>query len=111
MISEKTEAFIYPANNIITTKKVRSGYCAQMSKFFKTKDSEVSKDMIIYSGPQKYIYDTEVYPDKDKLLTETWCGDHSSVSIELFFKVIKKSGIYSYFNNSNTSIDMKSINE
>ena len=89
MIRTKTNSFIYPANNINTTKKVRSGYCAQMSKFFKTNDSEVSKDMIIYNGPNEYIYDTQVYPSLDNLLSKTWPGDHSSVSLSLSFKIIK----------------------
>ena len=96
-LSENNERFenvditIFPTNvddfrNIQnTTKKIRSGYCAQMSKFFNVKNSEISKDMIIYYGDKTHSKETytAIYPPVDTLLSKYWIGDHSSISMTL----------------------------
>ena len=88
MVIEKTGCTIYPNVNINTTKKIRSGFCAQMSKMFKEKDSEVSKDMIFFRDIEKYVdpENCSVYPEPNSLMTETWCGDHSAVWVTFDFK-------------------------
>tara|TARA_B100000767_G_scaffold65233_1_gene61554 strand:+ start:1491 stop:2801 length:1311 start_codon:yes stop_codon:yes gene_type:complete len=77
----------YPPNNTNTTKKVRSGYCAQMSKMFKSENSELSKDIIFYRYNQEdiKINNTKVYPKTNELLSDTWCGDHSYISVTIDF--------------------------
>lgn len=84
-VNSKTHAQFYPEKDRITTKKVRSGYCAQMSKMFKTENSEVSKDIVFYKLPETVSVrgNSVVYPEVDTLLTSSWYGDHSSVSITL----------------------------
>ena len=88
MMKEKTGCSVFPGNNVNTTKKVRSGYCAQMSKMFKTNNSEVSKDMIFHRGLEQYYNRTKccVYPEMNLLMSDTWYGDHSAVWVTFDFK-------------------------
>ena len=81
------ETFIYPSDTEPTTKKIRSGYCAQMSKFFKTDNTEISKDMIIFNGNTSQINEISsvVYPSIEQLLSKSWIGDHRYVGITLEF--------------------------
>ena len=86
-MTQATDITSFPPNNTNTTKKVRSGYCAQMGKMFKSENSELSKDIIFYRYDQEEIKidNSKVYPETNKLLSDSWCGDHSSVSITLNF--------------------------
>ena len=65
---------MYPLREQNTTMKMRSGYCAQHKKFWKT--STVCKDMAIVNTD--CIIGYKLYPSIDKLLTEEWRGDHCS---------------------------------
>ena len=62
-----------------TTKKTRSGYCAQYKKFWKP--SIVCKDLIFVKNAN--IIEGVIYPELDKLLTSEWSGDHSSVRVSI----------------------------
>ena len=72
--------FPSPTKNINTTNKTRSGYCAQMSKFWK--ESKVSKDLVILPK-DALVNSSYVFPDAEELLTEKWCGDHSAVIVNV----------------------------
>lgn len=74
MIVDQTNYNIVPIDES-TTSKTRSGYCAQYKKFWNP--SKTQKDLVIVDSNSIKSY--EVFPPTEQLLSDTWCGDHSSV--------------------------------
>ena len=75
LFNENLKVFPENCDDIVTTKKIRSGYCAQYKKFWEP--NAVCKDLIIVKNAD--LYNNQIYPDKNRLLTKEWCGDHSFV--------------------------------
>ncbi len=71
---------MYPENEENTTRKIRSGYCAQYKKFWKK--SLVCKDLLICRNKTE-IENFRVFPEVNELLTNNWLGDHSSIIAKL----------------------------
>ena len=75
LVEGKTNMKVVP--DINTTNKTRSGYCAQLGKFWK--ESKVCKDMLIIRQENLVCNTEEVFPCINELITEKWVGDHSAV--------------------------------
>ena len=79
LVKDKYNIKVVPDGN--TTNKTRSGYCAQLGKFWK--ESKVCKDMIIIKQENLVCNTAEVFPCINELITEKWVGDHSAVIINI----------------------------
>ena len=75
-----TKYNMYPTQNIITTSKTRSGYCAQPKKFWC--ESKVCKDIAI-TNTDIQINSCSVFPAVGELLTDKWNGDHSALIVNI----------------------------
>lgn len=80
-IEKQTYFKVYPENNEVTSNKIRSGYCAQKNKFWKS--SESCKDMVLVENGSSLVNNYEVFPEIETLLTDKWCGDHSSLIVQI----------------------------
>ena len=80
-IEKKTYLKVYPENNEVTSNKIRSGYCAQKKKFWNS--SESCKDMVMIENGGGIVNKYEVFPETKELLTNKWCGDHSSLTVKV----------------------------
>ena len=72
---------MYPETEENTTKKIRSGYCAQYKKFWKK--SLVCKDLCITKNDILMNY-TVIFPKTEELLTNKWLGDHSALINQVY---------------------------
>ena len=79
LVKETSNMKVVPDSN--TTNKTRSGYCAQLGKFWN--ESKVCKDMIIIRKENLVCNTEEVFPSISELISEKWIGDHSAVIVNI----------------------------
>ena len=80
LIEAQSNFKVYPENNEITSQKTRSGFCAQLKKFWIP--SKSCKDMIIVENTLD-VNSYEVFPEIHELLTSNWVGDHASLIMNI----------------------------
>ncbi len=80
MLEQNSSFKVYPQSNEITSKKTRSGFCAQLKKFWKL--SESCKDMIILDDTIQ-VNSCQVFPQVEELLSKEWVGDHCSLIVNI----------------------------
>ena len=79
LVKDKYNIKVAPDGN--TTNKTRSGYCAQLGKFWN--ESKVCKDMIFIRKENLVCNTEEVFPSISELISEKWIGDHSAVIVNI----------------------------
>lgn len=80
LIESQSNFKVYPEKNEVTSQKTRSGFCAQLKKFWTL--SKSCKDMIIVENTLE-VNSYEVFPEIKELLTSKWVGDHASLIMNI----------------------------